>query len=90
MQHHRHLQQLTARQLHDAAKERRPLSGNALGGDKRITAPQVRLRHFTGQLSREAIDGVAHLEIHTQENGRGDPDFAGMLQCELVRRSLLQ
>ena len=44
----------------------------------------MRLRYFTGQLSREAIDGVAHLEIHTQENAGHDPDFADMLQCELV------
>ncbi|CDI75332.1 hypothetical protein, conserved [Eimeria praecox] len=81
--HHRHLQQLTARQLQDAAKKRGPLSASTSYGDTRASAPQVRLRYFTGQLSREVIDGVAHLEIHTQEDGGDDPDFADMLQCEL-------
>ncbi|CDI83146.1 hypothetical protein, conserved [Eimeria acervulina] len=83
VQHHRHLQQLTARQLQDAAKKRGPIPENVSSRDKRAGAPQVRLRYFTGQLSREAIDGVAHLEIHTQENAGHDPDFADMLQCEL-------
>ncbi|CDJ35736.1 uncharacterized protein EMH_0030480 [Eimeria mitis] len=81
--HHRHLHQLTARHLEDALKKRNPPSACVSNKDKRAWAPQLRLRYFTGQLSREAIDGVAHLEIQTEEDARGDPDFADMLQCEL-------
>ncbi|CDJ48396.1 hypothetical protein, conserved [Eimeria brunetti] len=81
--HHRHLQQLTARQLQDALKTRGTPPGGVSNKDERVRVPQVRLQYFTGQLSREAIDGVAHLEIQTQEGGGGDPDFADMLQSTL-------
>lgn len=87
MQHHRDLQLLTTRQLQDAVRrsQSRDTSDCVTAGDKHGKAPQVHLRYFTGQLSHEAINGVAHLEIRSRDDTGGDPDIADMLQCELVR-----
>ncbi|XP_026194138.1 uncharacterized protein LOC34618001 [Cyclospora cayetanensis] len=82
MQHHRHLQQLAARQLQDAIVKRSP-SRSVPNDGKHSTAVPVRLRYFTGQLSQEAIDGVAHLEIYSGDDAGDDPDFTDKLQCEL-------
>ncbi|OEH77668.1 hypothetical protein cyc_00904 [Cyclospora cayetanensis] len=80
--HHRHLQQLAARQLQDAIVKRSP-SRSVPNDGKHSTAVPVRLRYFTGQLSQEAIDGVAHLEIYSGDDAGDDPDFTDKLQCEL-------
>ncbi|CDJ43458.1 hypothetical protein, conserved [Eimeria tenella] len=83
--HHRDLQLLTTRQLQDAVRrsQSRDTSDCVTAGDKHGKAPQVHLRYFTGQLSHEAINGVAHLEIRSRDDTGGDPDIADMLQCEL-------
>lgn len=88
VQHHPHLQQLAARQLQDASRKRIPPAAFASIGNNNDVAPQVRMQYFTGQLSREAIDGVAHLEIQHGDDAADDPDFSDKLQCELVRRAI--
>ncbi|KAL8440366.1 hypothetical protein Efla_000254 [Eimeria flavescens] len=91
-QHHRHLQQLASRQLQEASKKSYSSAAVSLGDQKAVQA-EVRMTYFTGQLSREAIDGVAHLEIQGEEEEvdvHADPDVADKLQCELSKRRLVE
>ncbi|KAL8270829.1 hypothetical protein Esti_005200 [Eimeria stiedai] len=84
IKHHRHLQQLAKRQLHNAS--RKTNSPAVVSREFEGARPQAELRmtYFTGQLTRAAIDGVAHLEIRGgSQDEQDDPDFADMLQCEL-------
>ncbi|KAL8448680.1 hypothetical protein Emed_003589 [Eimeria media] len=92
IQHHRHLHQLATRQLQDAQR-RSKINSSAFVSrgfeEERRPKAEIRMTYFTGQLSQAAIDGVAHLEIrggksHDEQQENNNPDFADLLQCELV------
>ncbi|KAL8437069.1 hypothetical protein ACSSS7_001226 [Eimeria intestinalis] len=83
--HHRHLQQLATRQLRDASRKTNSSAVVSRGSEEARPQAELRLTYFTGQLTRAAIDGVAHLEIRGEgQDEQNNPDCADMLQCELV------